>query len=163
MTPNASTILKTSVCKHQQARSTEGIRNEPRAVYHRFHSGREMIGVDRYNDALNRIPAPGDGCHTSLLSVANIGMLAGISPEKLFDDMRQAIPEGSRRISDREITDAIHKALADHNGGTFTPRSRAAPVVHDGKTALQRIISQGKYWDVADLWEASPIRLLDAP
>jgi hypothetical protein len=122
-----------------------------------------MIGVDRYNDALNRIPAPGGGCHTSLLSVANIGILAGISPEKLFDDMRQAIPEGSRRISDREILDAINKALSDHHNGTFTPRSRPAPVVLDGKVLLQKIINQGKYSDDADLWEASPIRLLGAP
>jgi hypothetical protein len=122
-----------------------------------------MSNIDRYNDALNQIPAPGGGCHTALLSVANIGILAGRSPERLFDDMRQVIPEGSRRISDREIQDAINKAMADHNNGTFTPKSKPVPVVNDGKTALQRIIRQGKYCDDADLWETSPIRLLEEP
>ena len=122
-----------------------------------------MLTIDRYNAALHHVPAPGCGCHTGLLSVANLGALAGLDSDQIFDDIRRSIPQGNRKITDREIQDAINKALSDCNRGTFTPKLRPAPIVHDGKTALQRIISQGKYLDEADLWEASPIRLLDAP
>ncbi len=118
---------------------------------------------DRYEEALKQIPAPGCGCHTSLLSVANMGAIAGIKPQQIFDDLRQNIPIGSRRISDREIQDAVNKALSDRNGGTFTPKPRPAPVVQDGKAALQRIIGQSDIDNDADLWELSPIRLLDEP
>jgi len=118
---------------------------------------------DRYHEALNSIPSPGTGCHTSLLSVSNLGILAGLDAETIFGDIRQAIPKGIRRISDREITDAISKATSDHNGSFFKPRHRVEPVVKDGKAALQTIISQGKIFHDADLWESSPVRLLDDP
>ncbi len=118
---------------------------------------------ERYRKALKRIPAPGDGCHPSLLTVANLGVHAGLDGERIFRDIWECIPQGSRRVPDREITDAINKALSDHHGGTFTPRSRRAPIVHDGKSALQRIISQGKISEEAALRESSPIRLLGKP
>jgi hypothetical protein len=90
-------------------------------------------------------------------------MIAGLGPEKTFKDIRQAIPEGGRKISDREITDAINKALGDIRGGTFTPRTRPEPVVKHGKATLQKIIDQGTVDNDADLWESSPIRLLGDP
>ena len=117
--------------------------------------------IDRYREVLRHIPPPGCGCHTSLLGVANHGTIAGRPPQEIFEDIRQNIPTGSRRISDREIREAINKALADHNGGPFTPGPRPVPVIQNGKAALQRIINQGRYSDEADVWEASPIRLLD--
>jgi hypothetical protein len=89
--------------------------------------------------------------------------LAGIHPQQIHDDLRHSILPGSRKISDREITEAVNKALSDFKGGTFTPRPRPTPVVKDGKTALQRIINQGKIHDEVDLLEASPIRLWDEP
>jgi hypothetical protein len=97
------------------------------------------------------------------MSTANYGTFAGLSGDQMFADLRSAIPEGKRRISDREITDAIRKAVQDHHGGTFTPRPKPAPVVKDGKVALQRIIEQGKISNEVDLWEASPIRLMEVP
>lgn len=118
----------------------------------------------KYREKLQSIPAPGGGsCHTALLAVANYGILAGLTAERIFSDLRSAIPEGKRRISDHEITDAIRKAMQDHNGGTFTPRPRPEPVVKDGKAVLQKIIGQGKITTEADLWEVSPIRLMEAP
>lgn len=122
-----------------------------------------MIGTDRYQAALANIPPPGCGCHPGLLSPANYGVLAGIDPDQIFADIRHAIPAGDRQIPDREILDAIKKALADHQGGTFIPRPRPQPVVQDGKTALRRIIAQGTITDEVDLWEASPIRLWSTP
>ena len=117
----------------------------------------------RYRDAVSNLPPPGCGCHTALLSAANYGALAGIDPQQIHDDLRRSIPPGSRKILDREIQDAISKALGDFNGGTFTPRPRPAPIIKDGAAALQRIIAQAKISDEVDLWEASPIRLMEAP
>ena len=92
--------------------------------------------IDRYREVLRHIPPPGCGCHTSLLGVANHGTIAGRPPHEIFEDIRQNIPTGSRRISDREIREAINKALADHNGGPFTPGPRPLPVIQNGKAAL---------------------------
>ncbi len=123
-----------------------------------------MTASARYRDARANIPTPGGGgCHTAILGISNLGVMAGIPPEAIFQDIRQSIPRGLRKVSDREIHDAIRKAISDHNGGTFTPRTRATPVVQDGKAALRRIIDQGKISNEVDLWEASPIRLLDEP
>jgi hypothetical protein len=97
------------------------------------------------------------------MSTANLGAIAKLDGDQIHSDIRQAIPAGARRISDREIADAINKALGDHKGGTFTPKPRPEPVVQNGVAALQRIINQGKISHEADLWESSPIRLLDDP
>ena len=118
----------------------------------------------RYQDALPNIPSPGGGgAHTAILGIANLGVMAGLTAEAIFQDLRRSVPSGKRKVSDREITDAINKALQDHNGGTFTPKARPAPVVNDGKAALQKIIDQAKITTEVDLWEASPIRLWEAP
>ncbi|MBN1664009.1 MAG: hypothetical protein JW943_10455 [Deltaproteobacteria bacterium] len=128
-----------------------------------FTNINSMTAHDRYNEALSRIPPPGCGCHPFLLAVVDYGVIANVDADKIFSDIRQAIPQGARRISDREIMDAINKAFSDHHGGTFTPRPRPAPIFHDGKAALQKIIDQGKINNEVDLWEASPIRLWEAP
>lgn len=118
---------------------------------------------ERYGEALQNIPPPGCGCHPYLLTVCNYGVICEMSADQIFSDIRRTIPQGARQISDREITDAINKALADRNGSTFTPRQRTKPIVKDGKAALQKIIAQGKISDEAGLWEASPIRLSEEP
>lgn len=116
-----------------------------------------------YNEALRNIPPPGCGCHAYLLAVANYGVISGMNPQQIHDDLRRTIPQGTRRIPDKEIQDAINKATGDHNGGTYTPRPRPKPVINDGKAARQRIIDQAKITTDVDLWEASPIRLWEAP
>jgi hypothetical protein len=122
-----------------------------------------MTFIDRYHEALTNIPPPGCGCHPALLSVANYGFMAGLGPQRIHDDIRGSIPTGTRRIPDREITDAVNKALADHNSGTFTPRPRPEPIMKDGKAARERIINQAVISNEVDLWESSPIRLWDNP
>lgn len=119
--------------------------------------------IDRYADNLSNPRPPGTGCHGYIMSTANLGVMAGIDPQQIHDDLRQAIPPGNRRISGREISDAIRKAMSDIKGGTFTSRPRPEPVVKDGRAALQRIIDQAKIMTEVDLWEASPIRLMEAP
>jgi len=119
--------------------------------------------MDSYTEALNRIPAPGTGCHPALLSVANYGAMAGIDDEQLYAEIRRAIPTGTRRIPDKEITEAISKAMQDHNNSTFTPRPRPAPAIKNGRTALRGIINQGFFKDEVDLWGESPRRLWNEP
>lgn len=123
-----------------------------------------MTLLERYQDELRNFPIPGGGgAHPHELKVANIGIIAGLSADQIFQDIRRSIPQGSRRISDREISEAVNKAMQDHNGGTFTPRSRPAPLVQNGAAARQRIIDSAKISDEADLWEASPLRLWEEP
>ncbi|MEI6154755.1 MAG: hypothetical protein WCQ90_11775 [Deltaproteobacteria bacterium] len=119
--------------------------------------------VEKYNYALQNIPPPGCGCHVALLGVANLGVMAGLDGNQIFDDIRASIPQGNRNTPDKEIDDAIRKALNDHRAGTFTPKARPKPIVNNGKAALQRIISQGIYSDEYDLWDSSPIRLWCEP
>jgi hypothetical protein len=115
-----------------------------------------------YTEKLNALPAPGCGRHMWLLSVSNSGIKSGISPYEIYSDIRRTITDG-RHIPDREVWSAIKKAHTDHTGGTYTPRLRPKPVVRDGKTALERIISQAQTGEEVDIWESSPIRILDEP
>lgn len=118
---------------------------------------------EHYQKRLFEIPEPGSGmCHVTLLGVANLGIKAGLEPQQVFAEMRQCIPVGQRRVPDKEIQDAIKKALHDA-GKQFGNYQKSDPIVRSGETTLRRIIEQGRISDEADLWEASPIRLLDEP
>jgi hypothetical protein len=118
---------------------------------------------NRYRSALSNIPAPGCGCHTYLLSLANRGVRAGLDPERMFSDIRRSIPTGTRRIPDREIEQAIRKAIIDHHHAGYRPIPRPSAVVKDGKAVLQKIIAQARITHEADLWESSPVRLWQSP
>lgn len=124
-----------------------------------------MDTLARYNDALNQLPAPGCGldCHPKFLSVANQGVQAGLDGERIFDDIRHSVPKGNRQIPDREITDAINKALGDYNNGTFTPHPPPASIVKDPAIALQRIIEQGPYRTAEELIKTSPVAIPEDP
>ena len=117
----------------------------------------------KYNEALKNLPAPGGGAHCAILGVSNRGVLAGIPSRRIFDDIRGSIPPGKRKVLDKEIWEAINKASTDLNGKPFTPRPQPESVIRSGETVLQRIIVQGEITSEADLWESSPIRLLDEP
>lgn len=118
----------------------------------------------KYQSRLESIPVPGgNGCHTDIMGIANLGVIAGLSAERIFLDIRDHIPPGKRRIPDSEIWDAINRALADHGSGTFTPQPQPEPVVKDGSATLRKIIDQAKITAEVDIWESSPIRLLEAP
>ena len=123
-----------------------------------------MSITTKYTEALNGIPPAGCGCHPYLLRVANYGVMGGRSPEDILMDIRSAIPRGTRKVSDREIEATIKRAMADHGRGEkyHIPR-KPEPIVKDGKAARNRIISQARITEEADLWEASPVRLWDEP
>jgi len=126
-----------------------------------------MTLQEKYTEKLNSMPAPGTGCHPALLGAANVGAFAGIPAEETFADIRASIPRGKRKISDKEILDAVSRAYRENrniilpNGEKYrryAPR-KTEPLVHEGKKALKRIIEQSNTTDEADLWELSEIRL----
>lgn len=120
--------------------------------------------LKRYQEKLSSIPPPGSCCHPFLLVVANLGVLCGLSIEKIFADIRRSIPSGSRQVPDQEIMDAIRKAEADHGRGnskTFKPKP--SPPVPDKKVALRNIIQQSQVTNEGDLWELSPVRITGTP
>lgn len=117
---------------------------------------------EKYQSRLSGILAPGTGCHSSLLSVANTGVIAGINQDRLFSDIRNAVPAGKRTVPDREIDEAIQKAAADHQGN-YRPTKKPYRAPYDGQAARQRIITQATISDEVDIWERSPIRLHGEP
>lgn len=117
----------------------------------------------RYQTNITNPVPPGQGCHGWIMSSANLGIIAGQDPDQIFTDIRRSILPGKRRITDREIQDAIQKAMTDLRAGQWTPRPRPKPIVKDGQAVLQRIIDSAKITTEVDLWEASPIRLWEEP
>jgi len=126
-------------------------------------SGRVM-SPSRYQTALSSIPAPGTGCHVALLAVANLGVLAGIPLDQLHHDIRGNIPAGRRKVTDREIREAIEKAAADHCPGVRRKYSvKSKPAIKDGTAVRSKIIAQSKIHSEIDLIESSRGRLPDSP
>lgn len=122
-----------------------------------------MNAIDRYRDRLSNPVLPGGGCHGWILSTANYGAMAGISPDQLVTDIRAAITGGTRRVPDHEILVTVKKAMHDR-GKPFASTApggyaRPNPIVADGSAALKKIISMGKFSSETDLITASPVRL----
>jgi hypothetical protein len=66
-----------------------------------------------FAEACRNLPPPGSGCHAALLGAANYGILAGLSEADIFAELRRAVKPGNRTVSDREIWEAITKAMTD--------------------------------------------------
>ena len=123
-----------------------------------------------YEAALKATPAPGSGCHPHLLTIANIGTRAGRDRNQIFNDIRQAIPDGRRKVPDREIWDAIDKAekdnpQTDRHSGPAQAWKPDPPVKRpriDADTLRSKIMAAGSD-NEADLCEASPTRLIGQP
>lgn len=106
------------------------------------------------------MPAPAQGRHTALLGIANLAIMAGKTPDAVHDDLRRVTADNP--MPDSEIRAAVLKAASDHGtGSSYRPTPKPAPLIKDGKAALQRIIDAGPISNDADLWEASPVRLYD--
>jgi len=119
-----------------------------------------MNAQDKYRKALPSLrQSGGGGCHTDLLSKANLGVHAGIDPQQIHDDLRRHI-QGSRRVPDREIKAAIEKALID-KGKVFhyNFKKRQQKPSFDGKKVRNNIIAKGAGITEADIWSTSPIKI----
>ncbi len=70
-----------------------------------------MSALSRYIEQLKVLPhSGGGGLHTALLGMANLGALAGLPREQVLADLRANV-QGTRRVSDAEIRQAINKAF----------------------------------------------------
>lgn len=125
---------------------------------------------EKYSKALNEIPAPGGGgCHTALLGVANLGIMAGLTDGQLLADIRASTPHGTRNVPESEIMAAIKRAKMDcqpfDTTTGYRPRITAPPkpIERVKPEYLQHLIEKGSGQTEADFWEASPIRLYDEP
>lgn len=109
-----------------------------------------------YERRLRELPASGGGgCHAALLGVATVGILAGITEQQIFDDLRRSV-HGKRNVPNKEIADAVRKAANDATFQATTPRY--APAI-DGTAARQKMIEKGRGATDVDFMQASPIRI----
>lgn len=119
-----------------------------------------------YIQKLYSISAPGKGCHTALLGVANCGIREGLSEEQIFADIRQHIPNGTRYVPDNEIYAAISKAKRDYIPYRTIFEKPFKNSVSKAKIPSEyrdHLIEKGKGAEEVDFWEVSPVRLFDAP
>lgn len=108
----------------------------------------------RYTESLRNLPpAGGGGCHAAMLGVATRGLMAGVDAGQIFRDLRGAV-HGSRKVTDKEITQAINKA----GSAGFNPKPQPKAAI-PGPATLAQIIHAGRAYGEADIWEASPVRL----
>lgn len=118
--------------------------------------------LEKYCMRLTSIPAPGGGCHTALLGVANLGVLAGLSDAVLLADVRSSIPIGGRSVSDSEIVAAIATARRDHTGSGkatgYSPRPQPQPRFDPAKY-MRTLLARSAGASEADILEYSPCRL----
>ena len=104
----------------------------------------------------------GGGLHTALLRMANLGVLAGLSREQVFADLRANV-QGTRRVSDAEIWQAINKAFDERGqaGRGIKPEPQWRDVVRPAIDALKMhtaIKHRGDGAQEADLVALSPIK-----
>lgn len=126
---------------------------------------------EAFAEACRNLPPPGGGCHNALLGAANYGAMAGLSEADIFAFLRAGVKPGARRISDREIQDAISKAMTGAparrinrpSRPAWTPTAKAAGDLlkqnNDRALALrERLIAAGGGEIspfAAEIWESS--------
>ncbi len=113
-------------------------------------------GLRRYEERLRTLPASGGGgCHPALLGCATLGVRAGVEPERICRDLRGHV-HGTRIVTDREIDEAVAKAMNDSDSWQRRQpkRSRA-----DRGEALRKVVNAGREVGEADVVEKSSIRI----
>ena len=128
-----------------------------------------MKQIEKYNSALSNLPeSGGGGLHSALLGVATHGIQSGLTDNQIFQDLRATIT-GTRRVPDSEITASINRARQDTVSFDQLPTDyKPQPAPRPPQPKIQKryldvLIERGKGIEEVDLWEASPIRLLDEP
>jgi hypothetical protein len=125
-----------------------------------------------FNAALATLPRPGgNGYHPRLLGVANIGIRAGIPPAEVAAALRAHTPPGSRRVPDREIAEAVSKAMQGRTGVQRRdsrpqwrpPRPAVTATPFDAAAFVAARVAEGDGCGEADIWEASPVRIAAEP
>ena len=93
-------------------------------------------------------------------------MLAGLTPDQVFQNIRMAIPTGGRQVPDREIRVTVEKAFREKDDTKrfedWRPYTPAKRPTLDAVGLRSSIMAEGSDSE-ADLWEASPVRLCGVP
>jgi hypothetical protein len=124
-------------------------------------SQRVIDAFKRYSAELKNMPAAGGGgCHTSLLRIANFGRMADVNPEQIARDLTANI-HGNRKVTEREIRDAVKKAFDTFplNARLVRSRTTLSPSTVNGRILLNAILERGSAATEASLWEMSPVRI----
>ncbi len=130
------------------------------------------IMLQRFSDALRTIPRPGGaGCHSALLGVANLGVLAGLQDYDIQASIRASIPAGTRTVPDGEIRDAITRSRHDTEpltgSTTFKTRVPQIPPSRQKFTEAETVdwsayrdalIARSDGAEDVDLWELSAVK-----
>ena len=123
-----------------------------------FSDTKVKAAFDRYKEALEKFPrSGGGGCHSALLSVANRGRIAGVSRDRIAEDLGAHV-HGTRKIPKSEIEAAVSKAFDASSNDPFRHTATAPPAVH-GTKLLNAIVKRGAGFEKADLRRASPVRI----
>lgn len=126
--------------------------------------------LERYRAALLALPAPGtgNGCHTALLGVANLGVLAGLDDGQIVADIATAVPAGRRPVAVSEISATVRTAR--RSATALTPVSAWRAAYHPSRPqpvtdwdAVRNAIIKAGGGEVdpygPDFWESSPTRI----
>lgn len=115
---------------------------------------------------LQPCPHTGEGVHLWLLSQANRCRWGGLTPAATGDVLRQGSRHCGRAVPEREIGDAVQKAFeSDPPADNRSPRRKArlhrSPAVWPERDPERIAAVAASGLGLADLWEASPLRLDD--
>lgn len=108
-----------------------------------------------YEEALRSIPAPGSGCHPFLLAAANCGVLQGVPEDQIVRDLLANIPPGRRKVSEKEVREAVAKAVA-----TATPAVQPGSVGYGWNDPIPAAAAARLAGEVLD---GTPDELPDVP
>jgi hypothetical protein len=121
----------------------------------------------RYKAKLEMLPPTGTGYHPALLGVATLGVMARLSGEEIFSDLREHTDERARRVPDSEIMQAIEKAMGDGGGSNAKKAGgHVAPVIRLPYTPAvfrRRLIESGRKYSEQDFISASSMHLSGHP
>lgn len=113
-----------------------------------------MKAIERYNAALEKIPATGTGFNPYLLRITNPGVADGLSDEQILDDVQERV-HGDREVSDYEIQRAINAAR--NTKAPTRQKRRLIPITTPDM--LKRLIQEGQGITEEDLREVSPVSI----
>lgn len=135
-----------------------------------------------YYERLAKLPVPGVGAgfHPGMLGVANIAASLGISPRRVFSDLKQKALSGHRPVSDNEILDTLSKAYqlpqkpvtgprrkGEYRTSKHEKRRKSVPTGADKVTpasaaAARSEVHHGKRVSELEISRLSPVKIPDA-
>lgn len=116
-----------------------------------------------YDALIKHFPAPGgEGAHQAFFKAGALGYRARLTEEKIVADVKAALPQGRRSVSDDEIETGVSAGFADamgHSLGGAKEKSQKAAKSRIPADAFKRLAALGKGATEADIMARSPVPL----